>query len=118
MNWYLDVLKQYAVFNGRATRQQYWMFFLINFGISIVLTILGGFVSLLAILSFVYSLAVLLPGIGVAIRRLHDTGRSGWWLLIGLIPLLGALVLIWFMVQDSVPDNQFGPNPKAMAAAA
>ncbi|QKE65280.1 DUF805 domain-containing protein [Aquipseudomonas campi] len=119
MNWYLDVLKKYAVFDGRARRKEYWFFVLFNLIASVVLSIIDGVIgtfsaeSGIGLLSGVYSLAVLLPAIGVSIRRLHDTNRSGWWLLIGLIPLVGAIVLIVFMVQDSTAgDNQYGANPK------
>lgn len=118
MNWYLAVLKKYAVFNGRARRKEYWMFFLFNLVIGFIL----GFVEGLAhegfgILGAVYGLLVFLPGLGVAIRRLHDTGRSGWWLLLGLIPLLGMIVLLIFMLIDSDPaENRYGPNPKLQAA--
>lgn len=113
MNWYIAVLKKYAVFTGRARRKEFWMFVLINLIISVVLSFaeiaLGG----PGIMSIIYSLAVLLPGIGVSIRRLHDTNRSGWWLLIGLIPLVGLIIMIIFMVQDSqAGENQYGPNPK------
>ncbi len=110
MNWYLEVLKKYTVFTGRATRTEYWMFFLVNVIISLVL----GFLDL-TIIGYIYTLAVLLPGIGVAIRRLHDTGKSGWWLLIGLIPFLGAIVLIVFLAMDSEPgQNQYGPSVKGV----
>ncbi|HEY8985897.1 MAG TPA: DUF805 domain-containing protein, partial [Streptomyces sp.] len=88
MQWYLDVLKKYAVFSGRARRQEYWMFALFNIVISIVLSIIGSVLDL-GILSIIYSLAVLLPSLGVSVRRLHDTGKSGWWILIALIPLAG-----------------------------
>jgi uncharacterized membrane protein YhaH (DUF805 family) len=114
MYWYLDVLKKYAVFNGRARRKEYWMFFLFNIIIAVVLGIVEGIVGGPGVLGALYGLAVLLPGIGVSIRRLHDTDRSGWWLLIGLVPLIGAIVLLVFFVQDSqAAENQHGPNPKA-----
>src|SRR6185503_4314657 len=117
MNWYLDVLKKYAVFSGRARRKEYWMFFLFNVIIAVVLGILEGMVGSPGIVGVVYSLAVLLPGIGVTVRRLHDTGRTGWWILIAFIPLIGAIVLLVFMVLDSqAGDNEYGPNPKAGAA--
>jgi uncharacterized membrane protein YhaH (DUF805 family) len=113
MNWYIDVLKKYAVFDGRASRQEFWMFVLINFIISVVLNVVS------TTLGAIYALAVLLPNIGVGVRRLHDTGRSGWWLLVGLIPIIGWIVLIVFFVQESQPgDNPFGPNPKTITATA
>ena len=117
MNWYIEVLKKYAVFDGRAHRTEYWMFVLFNVIITIVLGLIDRLFGLWNVLSGVYGLAVLIPGIAVAIRRLHDTNRSGWWLLISLVPVIGTIVLIVFMVQDSQPDtNQYGPNPKAAGA--
>jgi uncharacterized membrane protein YhaH (DUF805 family) len=117
MNWYLEVLKKYAVFNGRARRKEYWMFFLFNIIIALVLGFVEGLVGGPGVVGMVYSLAVLIPGIAVSIRRLHDTDRSGWWLLIGLIPIIGAIVLIVFTVQDSKSgENQYGSNPKVATA--
>jgi uncharacterized membrane protein YhaH (DUF805 family) len=119
MNWYLDVLKKYAVFSGRARRKEYWMFFLFNLIVSIVLTIIDGVIGTLSaeagvgLLSGLYTLAILVPAIAVTLRRLHDTSRSGWWILIALVPLVGGIVLLVFMLLDSTPgDNQYGPNPK------
>jgi uncharacterized membrane protein YhaH (DUF805 family) len=117
MNWYLDVLKKYAVFEGRARRKEYWMFFLINVIITIALAIVERVIGTRGVVGMLYSLAILIPCIAVSIRRLHDTDRSGWWLLIGLVPLIGAIVLLVFVVQDSTPgSNRFGANPKAAAA--
>jgi uncharacterized membrane protein YhaH (DUF805 family) len=123
MNWYLEVLKKYAVFNGRARRKEYWYFLLFNIIVSIVLAVIddvtGSFSpeAGMGLLGGIYTLAVLIPSIAVSVRRLHDTERSGWWLLIGLIPLIGAIVLIVFMVQDSKPgQNQYGANPKDATA--
>ena len=108
MRWYIEVLKKYAVFEGRARRTEYWMFTLVNIIITLVLAALS-----FGTLESIYGLLVFIPSLAVSVRRLHDTGRSGWWLLIGLIPLLGALVLIYFFILDSQPgDNQYGPNPK------
>lgn len=121
MNWYLDVLKQYAVFQGRARRKEYWMFTLFSMLVYIGLMIIEGILGMggeggLGLLSILYSLGVLLPSIGVTIRRLHDTGRSGWWLLICLVPLVGGIVLLVFLVLDGQPgSNQYGPNPKETA---
>ncbi|MDY0250058.1 MAG: DUF805 domain-containing protein [Pseudomonas sp.] len=119
MNWYIEVLKKYAVFNGRARRKEYWFFILFNLIISIVLGVIDGVIGSVSaeagigLLGGIYSLAVLLPGLAVSVRRLHDTNRSGWWLLIGLIPLIGAIVLIVFLASDSKPEeNQYGANPK------
>lgn len=122
MNWYLEVLKKYAVFNGRARRAEYWWFILFNLLASVALSIvdtLTGMVSAMGfgVLSSIYALAVLIPGLAVLVRRLHDINRSGWWVLIAFIPFIGAIVLLVFAVLDSQPEtNQYGPNPKAEAA--
>ncbi len=119
MNWYLEVLKKYAEFDGRASRKEYWFFMLFNILISAFLATIDffsgtfSFETGVGLLSGIYSLAVLIPGIAVTIRRLHDTDRSGWWLLIGLIPVIGGVMLFIFMVLDSTSgDNQYGPNLK------
>ncbi|MFP3122708.1 DUF805 domain-containing protein [Ectobacillus funiculus] len=113
MQWYLKVLKNYVGFQGRASRQEYWMFVLVNVIISIVLSIIDTMADLSSVLTGIYSLLILLPSLAVGVRRLHDTGRSGWWLLISLIPLIGSIILIVFACQDSQEgDNQYGPNPK------
>ncbi len=108
--------QKYAAFSGRARRSEYWFFVLFTFIVQVVASILDALFHLrygsTGLIENLASLALLLPGIGVGIRRLHDTGRSGWWLLIGLIPLIGWIVLLVFFVQDSQPDNQYGANPK------
>ncbi len=115
MNWYLDVLKKYAVFTGRARRKEYWCFALVHIIICIVLSVIDGILSA-GILSTLYWLAVLIPAIAVSVRRLHDIDRSGWWWLLAFVPVLGAIVLIIFAILDSTPgENQFGPNPKETA---
>ncbi|MFD0419750.1 DUF805 domain-containing protein [Streptomyces sp. NPDC127108] len=117
MHWYVDVLKKYAVFNGRARRAEYWMFTLISLIVSLVLFGVDMMLSISPVLEALYSVAVLLPGIAVGVRRLHDTGRSGWWLLLFLIPLVGLIILIVMLAKDSEPPNQYGPNPKEVSAA-
>ncbi|MDX9746721.1 MAG: DUF805 domain-containing protein [Syntrophales bacterium] len=123
MDWYLMVLKKYAVFSGRSRRKEYWMFFLFNIIIGLVLGLVEGIAGIArqsdqSILATLYMLAVLVPGIAVGVRRLHDTGRTGWWLLISLVPLIGAIVLFIMLVQDSqTGENQYGPNPKLPEAA-
>lgn len=108
MEYYIGALKKYAVFEGRATRSEYWYFFLFNLVISIIIGLLD-----VPALGFLYSLAVLIPSLAVGVRRLHDVGKSGWWLLIGLIPVVGWIVLIIFAVTDSQSGtNQYGPNLK------
>lgn len=119
MEWYLAVLRKYAVFTGRARRREFWMFTLVNvlisIGLSIIDTILGtDYGSGYGILSTIYGLAVLIPSIAVGVRRLHDTGRTGWWLLIGLVPCVGLIVLIVFYATEGQRgDNQYGADPKA-----
>jgi uncharacterized membrane protein YhaH (DUF805 family) len=114
MGWYLAVLKKYATFSGRARRTEYWSFALISLGVSIVLSIIEGQLGIPGVLALVYGLAVLLPTLGVSVRRLHDTGRSGWWLLLALVPILGAIVLLVFAVLDGdTGTNEYGPSPKA-----
>ena len=121
MNWFLVVLKKYATFSGRAQRAEYWWFYLISTLIIIGLSLIDQATGTLdeetgvGLLNSLYSLAILIPSIAVGVRRLHDTGRSGWWLLIGLIPVIGSIVLIVFFVLDSEPgDNAYGANPKAL----
>ncbi|MFI1396061.1 DUF805 domain-containing protein [Streptomyces sp. NPDC020681] len=117
MNWYVDVLKKYAVFSGRARRQEYWMFALFNVVISIVLSIVDNVAGTSPILGAVYSLLVLLPALGVTVRRLHDTDRSGWWILIGAVPLVGFIILIVFLASEGKAEqNAHGPNPKLAPA--
>lgn len=124
MNYYFSVLKKYAVFEGRARRAEYWYFCLFNIIISMILSILGKaigvfnitfgtFGSEINILSAIYGLVLLIPGLAVAVRRLHDVGKSGWMILINLIPLIGTIWILILMIRNSVPgDNEYGPNPK------
>jgi uncharacterized membrane protein YhaH (DUF805 family) len=111
--WKKVVLENYANFNGRARRAEFWWYFLANLIISIVFNVLAAAASFFAILSLIYALAVLIPGLAVGVRRLHDTGRSGWWLLIALIPIVGIIVLIVFFAQDTTPGvNDYGMSEK------
>jgi uncharacterized membrane protein YhaH (DUF805 family) len=118
VDWYLKVIKNYVGFTGRARRKEFWMFclFYIIFAIviGVVERILGLNTAFGGPLSSLYSLGLLLPSLAVSVRRLHDTGRSGWWILINFIPILGWLIYLFFVIQDSQPgENQWGPNPKA-----
>ena len=124
MNWYLKVLKDYAVFSGRAQRAEYWFFVLFNVIASIILMFVDKIIGTfnpetgVGLLSTIYSLGVLIPSIAVGARRLHDIGRTGWWLLLGFIPILGAIVLLIFFILDSQPGtNVYGPNPKGVGEA-
>ncbi len=111
MEHFLDAFKKYADFSGRATRQQYWMFVLFYLIIYIALSVIDAVLQVF-VLGLIFSLALFIPSISIAARRLHDTGRTGWWQLIYLIPLIGLIVMIVFLVQDSHDENQYGPNPK------
>jgi len=119
MRWYLEALQNYADFSGRSRRTELWMFSLVNLVICMVLAFIEGTLGIfrgqsLSVLSTLYSMFVLIPSLAVSARRLHDIGRTAWWLLLGLIPLLGGIVLLVFFVQDSqAVENRFGPNPKA-----
>ena len=116
MEWYLTVFRKYAEFSGRARRKEYWMFTLLNAIAMIVLAVLGMAAKPFFLLYLLYCLGALIPSFAVSFRRLHDIGRSAWWFLIGLIPFIGAIVVLVFLCQDSQPgDNQYGPNPKAAA---
>lgn len=120
MNWYVEVLKKYTDFNGRAGRAEFWMFTLISLIISLVLYVIDKRImpgSGIQVLYTLYSLAVLVPSLAVSVRRLHDTGRSGWWILINVIPILGQLVYLVFLLRDSQPAaNQYGSNPRMATA--
>ena len=119
MSWYLAVLKKYTQFSGRAHRTEYWMFVVVNLAIIIAISIVEGIFGGPGVLGAIYGLAVLLPSLAVGVRRLHDIGKSGWWLLIGLVPVVGIIVLIVFAAQDGQPGtNTYGPNPKAAGAPA
>ena len=123
MKWYLKVLKQYADFSGRARRKEYWMFVLFNaiftiiaaildtaFGITFAGSVYGPFY-------IIYFLVLMIPGLAVAVRRLHDVDKSGWMILIALIPLIGMIWLLVLFVSDSNPaENKYGSSPKALTA--
>lgn len=118
MNWYTKCLKQYADFSGRARRKEYWMFTLFNVLIQLVLCMIDAAMGSMGssgygILSGIYSLAILIPGIAVCVRRLHDVGRSGWFYLLILIPLAGAIILlVWFCTEGQRMSNKWGEDPK------
>ncbi len=131
MNWYLQVLRKYAVFSGRARRKEYWMYTLFNIIFVIAAMILDNLMGTTfkmdtgygvqnlpyGYVYLAYVLAVFIPGLAVAVRRLHDVGKSGWMLLIALIPLIGAIWLLVLLVTDSNPgENQYGLNPKEQIA--
>lgn len=140
MDLMFQPLRKYADFTGRARRMELWLFWLLLIGIQIVFSILIGLVAgptaavadptdpfavlngpakALYGLFFLMMLALLIPSLAVSIRRLHDTNRTGWWLLLGLVPFLGALVLLIFYLLDGTPGpNKYGPDPKGRVSAA
>ncbi len=111
VNWYKEVvLKKYAEFSGRAGKAEFWYFVLGNFVVSFVLALI--FNKFAAWITYLYSLAVLVPGIAVSVRRLHDIGKSGWNLLWGLVPFVGIILLIIWYVKDGQPEaNDYGEVP-------
>ncbi len=115
---YKKMWQNYATFSGRSRRSDYWYVYLVNIIISMALSVLGNLVAaqLFSLISSLYALATLIPGIALCVRRLHDIGKSGWYALFVLIPLVGAIILIVWLATDSQPgDNVYGPNPKAEA---
>jgi uncharacterized membrane protein YhaH (DUF805 family) len=121
LNWYLEGWKKYAVFDGRAQRKEFWIFFLFNLLIGAGLRIMANSMELSSAggsdfflgLSRVFMLAVLIPFLAVSVRRLHDIGRSGWWALVVLIPVVGIIALLVFNIPDgNKGSNKYGPDPK------
>lgn len=125
MNWYLQVLRNYANFSGRARRTEYWMFALFNTIFAIVAIVLDNVLGITADgipygpIYGLYVLAILIPSIAVGVRRLHDVGKSGWFYLIAFVPLIGGIWLLVLFVTDSTPGtNEYGPNPKGIGEMA
>ena len=120
MNWYLEAVKKYAVFEGRARRKEFWFFILFAYIFAFVLGFIDGMIGTisadvgLGLLSGLFVLAMFIPNISVTVRRLHDTDRSGWWWWICLVPLIGGIWLLVLLVLDGTPgENQYGPDSKA-----
>jgi uncharacterized membrane protein YhaH (DUF805 family) len=122
VHWYTDVIRRYADFDGRSGRPEFWWFALWNVAITLVIYIVG--IAILGsttggLLADLYGLLLLLPSLGVEIRRLHDTNKTGWWILIAFIPIVGAIVLIVFFASAGTPGpNKYGPEPTATAEPA
>ena len=123
MSWFVEAVKKYAMFGGRSRRKEYWYFTLFYVLITLVLAVIDNVIgtwsssSSVGLLSGIFILALLLPGIAVTVRRLHDIGRTGWWYLISFIPIIGTLVLLVFTVQDGTAgSNNYGSNPKTVTA--
>jgi uncharacterized membrane protein YhaH (DUF805 family) len=103
MNYYLRAFKKYADFKGRDNRPQYWYFFLFNFIVSLILSLIAEE------LASIYFLAIFVPSLAISIRRLHDIGKSGWWILISLIPIIGTIWLIILLAtKGQSKDNEYG----------
>jgi uncharacterized membrane protein YhaH (DUF805 family) len=126
MNWYMQALSKYAVFSGRARRREYWTFVLVNgFILSLVYVIyyfmlFSGSLKwgLVTFIIGIFGLLIIIPSWAVLVRRLHDTGRSGWWIFINFVPLVGSLILLIILLSDSQNGpNQYGPNPKVFGYA-
>src|SRR5579863_2988732 len=126
MNYFIEAFKKYAVFSGRARRSEYWYFALFNILVSVALWIVGAVITAMdrgesnfGMIPFdLYSLGAFLPALGVGVRRLHDVGKSGWWTLLGFVPVANFYLIV-LLCQDSEPgENEFGPNPKAALALA
>jgi uncharacterized membrane protein YhaH (DUF805 family) len=118
MDWFVKAVQQFAVFRGRARRKEYWFFVLfyalISSFLAVIDMIVGHFDSRsgAGLFSGLFALAMLLPAVAVSVRRLHDTNRSAWWLLVGVVPLLGTLVLLVFALSRGTPGaNDYGPDP-------
>ncbi len=126
MDYMMIPLKKYADLSGRARRMEFWMFVVLNVGVSVVASILDRLTGMAGMIATVYGplqviamLALLIPGIAVAVRRMHDQDKSGWWLLIALVPIIGAIaLLVFYFIEGTKGDNQYGPDPKAGAAPA
>lgn len=114
--WYMEALSKYLEFSGRARRKELWTFVIVNFVISISLSVLDSIIGMgIGFIGTLFGLAMIIPSISVGVRRLHDIGKEGLWILVGLIPFIGWIVLIYFYVQDSEPGaNAFGENPKGV----
>ena len=114
MEWFLKVVRDnYANFNGRARRKEFWMFVLFYAIFAIITSILDGIIGTYGIISIILSLALLLPSLAVTVRRLHDIGKSGWWIFIDFVPLIGPIWLLILLIQEGQHGpNEYGPDPK------
>lgn len=119
MNWYMQALKGYSDFEGRSQRKEYWIFWLSNTVIGIVLGLIELSVgsdpaSRFGPLTGIFTIFIIVPGIAVAIRRLHDIGKSGWWLLLTFIPLIGLIPFVFMMFDSQTGVNEYGEDPKSV----
>jgi len=116
MNWYVEALQKYAQFSGRSRRMEYWMFTLFNvliiIGLAFLMAMMDKAGTIPLLLLGMYCVGIIIPALSVAIRRLHDTGRSGWWILLGVVPFGGIVLLIFYLMPGESGDNAYGPDPK------
>lgn len=122
MRWYLRALRSYAVFSGRARRKEYWFFLLFTLVFTIVMALIDQVLGTydegtgIGLLTGLYEVAMIIPGLAVSVRRLHDTSRRGWWLLLSLIPIVGGIIVFVFMVLPSRRGaNRYGLDPTSEA---
>lgn len=119
MNYFLHVLRNYAVFQGRARRKEYWMFVLFNIIFAVAVLMVDGAIMATGLLSFsplyiLYTLAIIVPSLAVLVRRLHDQNKTGWWALISFVPVVGGIwLLVLLCTEGTAGANQYGPDPKA-----
>jgi uncharacterized membrane protein YhaH (DUF805 family) len=114
LQYFINPIKNhYFDFDGRTRRRDYWLFILFYFIVSVIANIIDAVILGVPVLSLLLALALFLPSLGIAVRRLHDIGKSGWWVLINLVPLIGGIWFIILAATDSTPgSNAYGPNPK------
>lgn len=113
MSWFIQALKNYAAFEGRARRKEFW-YFILFFMLSFIVAGLVDSLIGLPILSAIAFLGLIIPSISVSVRRLHDTGRSGWWYLLSLVPIVSLVLIVFFVLDGESETNRFGANPKAI----
>lgn len=125
MNYYFEALKKYAQFNGRARRKEYWIFYLANIAIEMIIITIEHLTGLLiktidvGPIYILFGLIIFIPSYSVLVRRLHDTGRSGWWIFISLVPIAGPFILLGILLSDGkLGENKYGSNPKKLLKTA
>ena len=117
MDYYKLAFQRFSDFSGRSRRSEYWYFVLFNMLVAIGLFLVDSMIWGYPILYFLYAVAVIVPSIAVAVRRMHDIGKSGWWLLITFVPFVGGIILLVFLATDGIPGpNQWGNNPKEVGS--
>jgi len=116
IDYYILAFQKYAQFSGRATRSEYWWFYLVNLAVTLLLAIIESVFSIpLTLLSTIYLFASIVPSLSIQVRRLHDVDKSGWYILLNLLIIIGWIWLLVLNILDSTPgDNKYGPNPKGV----